>query len=231
MKFTWLGHSGFRIEFGDKVLLLDPWLRGNPVFDEANFDAAIAGATHILLTHGHFDHACNAAEISKATGAPLVGVYDLITWLSETEGVEGVGFNKGGTVDLGGVKATLVHAVHSNSTGGPNGPLATGSECGFMIEGEGKTVYVMGDTDVHSDMALFQELHAPQIGIVPMGGHFTMDAKRAAFACNKFFNFTDVLPCHYKTFVPPLAPSADEFAALMSPTKVHAPDVMGSVEI
>jgi len=231
MKITWLGHSGFRIEIAGRVLLVDPWLRGNPVFDEANFDAAINGATHLLLTHGHGDHAGNAGEIAKATGAPVVAVYDLATWLAATEGVEAIGFNKGGTVDLGGVKVTLVHAVHSNSSAGPNGPLATGSECGFMIAGEGKTIYMMGDTDVHSDMALFQELHQPQIGIVPIGGHFTMDAKRAAFACKKFFKFTDVIPCHYKTFVPPLAPSADEFAALMAPTKVHAPEVMGSVEV
>jgi len=135
MKFTWLGHSGFRIEIAGKVLLLDPWLRGNPVFDEANFDAAIAGATHILLTHAHFDHAGNAGEIAKAAGVPVIGVYDLITWLAETEGVEGIGMNKGGTVDLGGVSATLVNAVHSASPAGPNGPLATGSERGIMIAG------------------------------------------------------------------------------------------------
>ena len=111
MKFTWLGHSGFRIEIGGQVLHLDPWLRGNPVFDEENFDAAIEGATHVLLTHGHFDHASNAGEISKKTGAPVVGVFDLVSWLSESEGVEVVGFNKGGTVDLGGVAVTLVHRL------------------------------------------------------------------------------------------------------------------------
>ena len=100
-----------------------------------------------------------------------------------------------------------------------------------MIAGEGKTIYVMGDTDVHSDMGLFEELHKPDIGIVPIGGHFTMDARRAAFACKKFFNFKAVIPCHYKTFVPPLAPNADEFVKEMGLTKVHALNVMGSVEI
>ena len=43
MKIIWLGHSSFRIETGDEVLLIDPWLRGNPSFDESRFDEAIAG--------------------------------------------------------------------------------------------------------------------------------------------------------------------------------------------
>ncbi len=53
MKIIWLGHSGFRIETGDKVLLIDPWLAGNPAFPEGREAEAIEGATHIFLTHGH----------------------------------------------------------------------------------------------------------------------------------------------------------------------------------
>ena len=65
MKITWLGHSGFRIEIADQVLLVDPWFTGNPVFDAANRDAAIAGTTAILVSHGHGDHATDAPQISK----------------------------------------------------------------------------------------------------------------------------------------------------------------------
>ncbi len=231
MKITWHGHSAFRIEIEDQVLLIDPWLKGNPVFDEANLDEAIAGTTAVLLSHGHFDHASAIVDVVPKTGAPLYGVFDLVSYLGEKGGFEAVGFNKGGTVQLGGVNVTMVNAVHSSAFQAEDGPVAVGSESGFMIEGEGKTIYFMGDTDVFADMALFEELHQPEIGIVPIGGHFTMDAKRAAFACKKFFNFTDVIPCHYKTFTPPLAPSADEFVAEMAPTTVHAPDVMGAVEL
>ena len=233
MKITWLGHSSFRIEIEDQVLLIDPWLKGNPVFDEANLDEAIAGTTAVLLSHGHFDHASAIIDVVPKTGATLYGVFDLVTYLAEKGGFEAVGFNKGGTIALGDVKVTMVNAVHSSAFQSEEGPVAVGSESGFMIAGEGKTIYFMGDTDVFADMALFQELHAPEIGIVPIGGHFTMDAKRAAFACKKFFNFADVIPCHYKTFVPPLAPSADEFIADMAifNSKVHAPDVMGTVEL
>jgi L-ascorbate metabolism protein UlaG (beta-lactamase superfamily) len=230
MKITWLGHSGFRIEIADQILLVDPWLRGNPAFPESRFDEAIAGATAILVSHGHGDHASTAVEIAKATGAPICGVYDLVSWLTGGGGVAGTGYNKGGTLTLGGVAATLVHAVHSSSLSGPDGPVAVGSECGFMIAGEGETIYFSGDTDVHSDMALFQELHRPTVGILPIGGFYTMDAKRAAFAARKFFSFKAVLPCHYKTF-PGLAQSAEEFAALMAPVPVSAPGVMESVTL
>ena len=225
---TWLGHSGFRIEAGGLTLLIDPWLRGNPSFDEARVDEAIAGATHVLLSHAHFDHADNAKEIKEKTGAKLVGIFELVAYLGG--GDTDVTFNKGGTVDLGGVKATLVHAVHSSSTVIDGKPYALGSECGFILEVDGESLYFMGDTDVFSDMALYQELHKPKVGIVPIGGHFTMDAERAAFACRKFFQFDTIIPCHYQTF-PLLTQSADGFAAAMAPTRVLAPSVLETVSV
>lgn len=231
MKITWLGHAGFRIETAGKVLLLDPWLRGNPTFDEGRFDEAVEGASHILITHGHGDHASNAAEIARKTGATIVGIYDWTSWISATESVEAIGMNKGGTVDLDGVKVTMVNATHSSSAAGPDGvPVYTGTESGFIIADGAVTLYVMGDTDVMADMAIFQDLHQPTHAIVPIGGHFTMDAERAAYACRKFFNFKGVVVSHYRTF-PLLAQSAEEFTRLVAPLKVHAPEVMESVEI
>ena len=230
MKITWLGHASFRIEIADQVLLLDPWLEGNPVFDDSRTEEVLAGATQVLLTHAHADHASEVAEVCTRTGAPLVGIFDFVSWITEQEGIEGIGFNKGGTVRLGEVDVTMVNAVHSSSFGGAHGPVYGGAEAGFMIAGEGKTLYVAGDTDVMADMGVLAELHAPDYGILPIGGHFTMDARRAAFAAKKFFNFKGVIPCHYKTF-DLLAQSADEFVRLMEPVKVHAPEVMDSVEL
>jgi len=230
MKITWLGHASFRIEAGNQVLLLDPWLNGNPSFDPANRAAAIAGATHILVTHGHGDHAADAPGISKETGAPVVGIYDWVTWVSNRDGLTGgIGMNKGGTVKLGNVAVTMVNATHSSSVTGEDGkPTYAGCESGYMVAHGGRTLYVSGDTDVMADMGVFAELHAPDWAILPIGGHFTMDAKRAAFAAKKFFKFRTVIPSHYRTF-PLLAQSADEFASLMAPVKVAAPEVMGSV--
>ncbi|MFV0473360.1 MAG: metal-dependent hydrolase [Pikeienuella sp.] len=228
MKITWLGHSGFRIEAADQVLLVDPWLRGNPSFDESRFDEAIAGATHILISHGHGDHASSAAEISRATGAPVVGIYDWATWLAATEKVEVIGFNKGGTVKLGAVAVTMVNAAHSSSMEIEGRPVYAGHESGYMIAAEGHVVYFMGDTDVMADMGVFAELHKPDIGIVPIGGHFTMDPPRAAWACRKFFDFKTIIPCHYRTF-PLLAQSASEMD--VPGAKIVEPEVMKAITI
>ncbi|MHC0053831.1 metal-dependent hydrolase [Actibacterium sp. D379-3] len=225
MKITWLGHSGFRMEIGDQVLLIDPWLSGNPMFPKARRAEAIAGATHILLTHGHGDHTGDALTLARELDVPLVGIYDLMNWWSEQENVKTVGFNKGGTVKLGDVAVTLVNAVHSSSISGAREPVYTGSEAGFMISHGGRTVYVSGDTDVMADMQVFNDLHKPEIGILCAGGHFTMDMRRASYAARTFFEFKTVIPCHYRTF-----PLLEQSAAVMKDTlpevNVIEPEVM-----
>lgn len=227
MKITWLGHSGFRIEIGGQVLLVDPWLRGNPMFPEDRFDEAVAGATAILISHGHFDHAGAAVEIARATGAPLVGIYDLMQHFEAEAGVATVGFNKGGTVGLGEVNVTMVQAAHSSSLPGLG---YAGTEAGFMIEAEGRTIYFSGDTDVMADMGVFQALHAPEIGILACGGHFTMDMKRAAYAARTFFAFKTVIPCHYRTF-PLLAQDATVLKEGLPGVDVREPEVLVPIDL
>ena len=229
MRLGWLGHSGFRIEIEDQVLLLDPWL-GNPLFDRSRRGEAIAGATHILLTHGHGDHSADTVAIARELGIPVVGIFDLMSFWEGKHGIATVGFNKGGTVRLGGVAVTMVSATHSSSYAASNGPVYTGTEAGFMIAGEGKTIYVSGDTDVMADMALFEELHHPEIGILCAGGHFTMDMKRAAYAARKFFDFKTVIPCHYRTF-PLLEQNADALRAGLPGVNVIEPEVLEPIEL
>jgi len=229
MKITWLGHSGFRIEIGNQILLIDPWVTGNPMFPEDRRAEAIAGATHVLVSHAHFDHVNDAPKIAKELGIPVVGKYDLMQWLEQAEGVETVGFNNGGTVALGDVNVTMVAASHSSSLAVEGKPLYLGTEAGFMIEHGGRTIYFTGDTDVMADMALFEELHRPEIGILCAGGHFTMDMKRAAFAAKRFFNFRTVIPCHYKTF-PLLEQSAQAMVEALPGVDVREPDVLDAME-
>ncbi len=229
MKIIWLGHSGFRIEIGGAVLLVDPWLTGNPMFDETRRAEAIAGATHVLLSHGHFDHANDAVAIAKELAIPVVGIFDLMSFWEQEHGLDVVGFNKGGTVHLGDVAVTMVHASHSSSFGGPHGPVYAGGEAGYMISGEGRTIYFSGDTDVMADMAIFQALHAPEIGILCSGGHFTMDMRRAAYAAKTFFDFKTVIPCHYRTF-PLLEQSAETLKAGLPGVTVIEPEVLVPIE-
>ena len=230
MKIIWLGHASFRIEIGGQVLLLDPWLNGNPMLPEENHSAATRGVTHILLTHAHFDHVADVLNVAKEQGVPVVGQYDLMSHWEESQKIETVGFNKGGTVDLNGVKVTMVHATHSSSVAGPSGPEVPGTECGYMIAAEGHTIYVSGDTDVMADMKVFNDLHAPDIGILCAGGHFTMDMRRAAYAAKEFFDFKTLIPCHYKTF-PILEQSAEALVAALPDVNVIEPEVMQAIEI
>lgn len=230
MKLTWLGHSGFRLEIEDAVILIDPWITGNPVFPADRRDEATGGATHILVTHGHGDHTGDALAIAKQKKIPVAGIYDLISHWQGTEGIEGIGFNKGGTIDLGGAKVTMVNACHSSSMGSATGPVYAGAEAGYMIAGEGRTIYVSGDTDIMADMGWMGEYHAPDIGILCAGGHFTMDMKRAAFAARKYFNFKTVIPCHYRTF-PLLEQSAEALTAGLPGVQVIEPQVLEPIQL
>lgn len=230
MNITWLGHSGFRIEAADAVLLLDPWLTGNPSFPAEERASALEGATHILLTHAHGDHAADVATIAKEKGIAVACIHEVAEWLGK-QGVQTLGFGKGGTLDLGGVKVTMVNAVHSASidfTG--EGLLPAGEAAGFMIAAEGHTIYATGDTDIMADMAWMGEYHRPDIGILCCGGHYTMDMDRAAWAARKYFNFRWVIPCHYGTFpllAQDLAPLRSGLPAGM---ELIAPAVMEKVD-
>lgn len=230
MKITWLGHSGFRIEIGDAVLLVDPWLSGNPMFPAERRGEAIQGATHILLSHGHGDHIGDAAAISRELGIPAVAIPELAHYIASQSGVEAIDFNKGGTVDLAGAKVTMVNATHSSSFTVDDVPVYLGTESGYMIAGEGHVIYFSGDTDVMADMALFAELHQPDIGILASGGHYTMDMERATFAARKFFDFKTIIPCHYRTF-PLLEQSAEKMKTGLPGVNIIEPEVLEAIMI
>lgn len=230
MDIIWLGHGSFRIETGDKVLLLDPWLTGNPAVPEDRHDDAIAGATHILLTHTHFDHVVDVLPLAKKLSVPVIGQYDLMGYWGETEGIETVGFNKGGTIDLGGVALTMVPASHSSTFSTPEGLRTGGTEAGFILRAEGKTLYLSGDTDIMADMEWMGDYYKPQIGILSAGGHFTMDMKGAAYAAKRYFDFRTVIPCHYKTF-PILEQSAQDLIDGLPGVDVIEPEVMKAITV
>lgn len=227
MKIIWLGHASFRIEIGDQVLLLDPWFEENPMFPDDQRQVAIEGATAILMTHGHVDHVSSIPDIAKGTDIPVVGLYELAEWMQINHGLNTIGFGKGGTIQLGDVSVSLVNAVHSSSIKTDSGRQYVGCESGFMIEGEGHTIYASGDTDIMADMEWMGDYYKPDIGILCAGGHFTMDMAKAAYAAKRYFNFKTVIPCHYKTF-PVLEQSAQVLIDGLSDTdiKVIEPEVM-----
>jgi L-ascorbate metabolism protein UlaG (beta-lactamase superfamily) len=199
MQITWLGHSGFRIDVAGAVLLIDPWLIGNPMFPVTRRFEALKGATHVVVTHGHGDYMAQSIGLALELDLPLVGPDGLIQRYCTRQGTRGVGFNRGGTVTLGAARVTMVAASHSLSAPESQGALPyAGAACGYMIAGEGHTIYLSGETDIMADMAWMAELHQPDIGLLAAGGHDTMDMERAAFAARKYFNFRTVIPYHYR---------------------------------
>jgi L-ascorbate metabolism protein UlaG (beta-lactamase superfamily) len=203
MKLTWHGHSAFTVEAGGAKILIDPFISGNPSAKQT-WEQVAEGVTHVLLTHGHDDHIGDAVAICKKTGAMLVANFEICMYLVGN-GVDGGKINPGGiggTVDCGGFTTTFVRADHSSSFGGEGGTNTyLGNPLGLVLHfSDGQSLYHMGDTDIFSDMALINELHQPAVGIVPVGDRFTMGGAVAALACQRFFDFKTVIPCHYGTF-------------------------------
>jgi len=233
MQITWYGHSAFRLDFGGKAVLIDPFFTGNPGFG-GDPVAAVKGISHILLTHGHSDHVGDAIDISKKTGAVIVTNYDLCMWLA-AKGVEKFDpMNTGGTTEQGGFTVTMVRADHSSGDIKDGMPIYLGNPCGIIVKAKGEpTVYHVGDTDIFSDMGLINEIYAPDVAMIPIGDRFTMSPKTAAMAVKKFFKLKSVIPCHYGSFVPMVEANADKFLAEMkgASTKVIVPEKGKAVEV
>jgi L-ascorbate metabolism protein UlaG (beta-lactamase superfamily) len=201
---TWLGHGSFHIRTpGGKNLLIDPWLTGNPKFPQHLAEQVRAQVDAIFVTHGHDDHTADVAAIAQATGATVACIIELAAWLQLRQGVaesQIVAFNKGGTVEVAGVQATMTTAHHSSSASGGDAPLFVGPETGFVLRMEnGFTIYYAGDTAVTYDMLIVGDLYAPDVSILPIGDHYTMGPRQAAYAA-KLLRSPYILPCHYGTF-------------------------------
>jgi L-ascorbate metabolism protein UlaG (beta-lactamase superfamily) len=225
---TWLGHATFRLDTpGGKRIYVDPWL-DNPKCPQDEKDPDRCDA--IAITHGHGDHTGSAVELTKKLGPmPIVAMVELKGWLkqqgAQTDDMPGP--NKGGTVEAAGVKFTLTNAFHSSAS---DDGAYLGEAAGIVAELEdGKKVYFAGDTCVFSDMQLIGRLYSPDLAVLPIGGHFTMDPREAGLAC-ELLGVGRVLPCHYGTF-PLLAGTPDELRKHAPNVQVEAVEPGGTVQI
>jgi L-ascorbate metabolism protein UlaG (beta-lactamase superfamily) len=234
MKLHWLGHSAFRVETAKNTILIDPFLTYNPAFKGQDLKDVVKGVTHIILTHGHMDHVGDTISLANEIDAEVIANADLASWLG-TKGVKKIDQgNTGGTIGKNGFSVTFVNALHSSAhvtEDGVSHALGNANGIVFHFDDE-QTLLHMGDTDIFTDMGLINELHQPEIGIVPIGDRFTMGGAVAALACQRYFHFETAIPCHYATFGL-LDPTADKFIAGMegSKTKVDAPKPGGTVTV
>lgn len=183
MKITFLGHSGFLVDSGVKVVI-DPFLTGNP---KSGVEASTLNECDIVLvTHAHPDHLGDAYSIVKRTGATLVSTHDVAV----SGEVAGEGMNFGGTMTFRGIPITMVKAEHA---------VGLSDSAGFVWTQEGKTIYHMGDTSLFSDIKLIAELYRPEVLCVPIGDRYTMNSKEAALAAS-WIRPKIVFPMHFGTF-------------------------------
>jgi L-ascorbate metabolism protein UlaG (beta-lactamase superfamily) len=231
VSLTWLGHSAFRIETsGGKRIYLDPWL-ANPRCPESERQPERLDI--MAITHGHADHVGEAVELGRRFSPRVVAIFELANWL-EAQGVEGaseLGMNKGGTVDVDGVKFTMTQALHS---GGfiQDGASITylGDPAGYVIELEnGFTIYAAGDTAAFTDMQLIGRYLEPDVAILPVGDHFTMGPRQAAVAL-ELLGVRRCVPCHYGTF-PLLAGTPDQLREQASGVEILAPEPGETIEL
>jgi L-ascorbate metabolism protein UlaG (beta-lactamase superfamily) len=228
---TWLGHAAFRIDSpGGKRIYIDPFLNGNPSCPED--EQTPERVDLILLTHGHDDHVGDTVALAQRFSCPVIAQVELRGWLS-TRGLSenmGEAFNKGGTVDVEGIKVTLTHANHSSS-GFENGTFVyLGESCGLVIELEsGFKLYVAGDTNVFGDMALIARIYEPDLVVLPIGDHFTMGPREAAVAL-ELLGAKRCVPSHYGTF-PLLTGTPERLRELAPGVEIETPAPGGSVEL
>lgn len=197
-KLTWLGHSTFLVEADGKRVLIDPWVMNNPACPDNLKD--IEQLDVMLITHGHFDHIGDAVEVAKKTNPTVVAIAETAGWL-KSKGVENViDMNKGGTVEVDGLKAHMTHAVHSCGITDGDQVIYGGEAAGFVIELPGGfRIYHAGDTAVFSDMELIGKLLQPDLALLPIGDHYVMGPRSAAEA-TRLLGVKSVVPMHYGTF-------------------------------
>jgi L-ascorbate metabolism protein UlaG (beta-lactamase superfamily) len=227
---TWNGHACVEVATaGGRTILIDPWF-GNPRSPRSA--DSVTACDLLLVTHGHDDHMGDAVALAARLRPAWPCIHELSLWLARRlpgGGDQVIGMNKGGTVEAAGLRVTMTGADHSAGAWNAEGEttLYLGEPVGFVIELEdGYRIYHAGDTQAFSDMALIRDLHRPDLAILPIGGHYTMDPAGAALAVG-LLGVHDVMPIHYGTF-DALAGTPEQLRAALAErglgsVTVHAP--------
>lgn len=216
-ELQWFGQAAFKITTPEnKVILIDPFITQNPVTPEKLKDLDKLGKIDlVLVTHGHGDHLGDTAKIAQMTKAKVGVNADL----GQTLGALGlvssdqlIGFNKSGSIQpLKEITITMVRAEHSSEVLHEKQVYPGGEPAGFIIELEnGYKIYHAGDTGVFSDMQYIAGYYQPDLALLPVGGHYTMDPEHAAYAVKNLLKTKTVIPIHYGTF-PPLKGTPEAF--------------------
>lgn len=166
MIIKWLGHASFLIKTLDRRVYIDPY--AGDYTEKADI---------ILITHGHGDH-CDMEKISSILQAKTI----MVTSQDCSKKLSGnvVVLAPGETKEIMGLMIRGTESYNYKRFRSPEVPFhPKGTQIGFLIEAEGKTIYHAGDTDFLPSM---RELGKVGIAFIPIGGLYTMDVDEAVEA-------------------------------------------------
>lgn len=205
---TFYGHSAFRIETAQGLKIwIDPWIENPsaPAGVEKDPEADL-----ILVTHAHADHIGSCMTMAKSSATEVVAIHELQQYLLGKGLPNVTGMNIGGEYYTKGVHVTMLPALHSSSIQEGQEVIYGGEAAGFLVTLEdGLRIYHAGDTALFGDMAMIGNLYHPKIALIPIGDHYVMGPREAAYAC-RLIDPKIVVPMHYATF-PALTGTVGEF--------------------
>ena len=197
--------NSIRIEDEGRVIYIDPFdMEGEP------HDAGL-----IFITHDHYDH-FSPEDIAKIAGKDTVLVVPekMEKKAGKVSGIVSriVTVTPNDKAEIDGLK---VETVPSYNILKPFHPKSAGW-VGYILTVGGKRIFIAGDTDATDEIKKVQ----CDIALVPIGGTYTMDAKKAAELINTIQPEV-AIPVHYGTIVGKPA-DGDVFAAnVKEPVKVE----------
>ncbi len=196
IELTFHGHDAFVIEHDGTRLIIDPFLKNNPL---ATVRPEEVKVDYVLLTHAHGDHLGDGIEMARWNDATVIASNELAFYCSKL-GCTTHPMHIGGGFDFpfGRVKLTIAH--HGSAADlGDKTMTNLGNPCGFVISIGGKNIYHAGDTGLFLDMKLIGELDDIDAALLPIGDNFTMGIDDAVKAV-EFLNPGLAIPMHYNTF-------------------------------
>lgn len=171
-------------------------------------------ADYILITHDHYDHFSvddikKVAKASTILVAPARMEDDAKELANEVASI--VTVTPGSYKEISGLEIETIPAYNTVKPFHPR----RAEWVGYILRVDGKRVYIAGDTGLTKEAKQVR----CDIALLPIGGTYTMDAKRAAELVNTI-RPEYAIPTHYGSIVGKQS-DGQTFAALVkSPVKV-----------